>query len=96
MAIDRKLDRYVGESEFVSIDFRLRLIDGQTLASVEWTAESPVELVVGSDGVTGTVASGRFDTPSAGQYTVTAKVTTADPEEEKIEYVILVVKAIPT
>lgn len=90
------LERYVGESELVTLDFAARLADGQTLTGVSWTSDAGVTLEAGTSAVQGTKATGRFTTPTAGEYTVTAAVTCANPTETKVYFAILQVKAIPT
>ena len=96
MTTSRIRNRFVGESEFVNIDFQHRLIPGQTLLSVVWTPEAPVTEDPATSAVTDEIASARFTTPSVGTFTVQATVTTQDPTETKIEHVTLVVEVVPT
>lgn len=96
MTTSRIRPRFIDESEFVSIDFNFRLLSGQTLLSVVWTPEAPVTEDAATSAVSDTVASARFTTPAAGQYTIEASVTTQNPTETKVEFVLLEVTAVPT
>ncbi len=89
---------YEGTIKYRNIDFRVQMVDGQSITSVEWETESPVELVIGSSGFDGTVISGAFDTTDCveGQgYTITGIANTANPTERLKDYIILQILPIP-
>jgi hypothetical protein len=89
------LHRVTGDKRYVTLDWRHKLADGQTISSVTWTPEGDVTETAATSAVSGQQTSARFETPTEGRYRVDVSLATTTPTETVKGFFILVVEDPP-